>query len=81
MITLAHPAPSVTGLVLLAGSLVVLPVLGYVKLRLAGQLRSRALRGDGVLSSAGAALAAVALADLAVDRRWAGGGPTRQPRR
>jgi divalent metal cation (Fe/Co/Zn/Cd) transporter len=44
LITQAHPAPSVTGLVLLAGSLVVLPVLGYVKLRLAGQLRSRALR-------------------------------------
>jgi divalent metal cation (Fe/Co/Zn/Cd) transporter len=63
-----HPGQSVIGLVLLAGSLVVLPVLSHIKLRLAGPLRSRALRGDGVLSAAGAALAAVALAGLAVDR-------------
>lgn len=64
----AHPGQSVIGFVLLAASLVVLPVLGYIKLQLAGQLRSRALRGDGVLSAAGAALAAVALAGVAVDR-------------
>lgn len=63
----AHPGQSVPGLVLLAGSLVVLPVLARVKLRLAGQLGSRALRGDGVLSAAGAALAAVALASLAAE--------------
>jgi divalent metal cation (Fe/Co/Zn/Cd) transporter len=43
-------------------------VLGYFKLRLAGGLRSRALRGDGILSAAGAAFAAVALAGLVVDR-------------
>jgi hypothetical protein len=55
----AHPGQSVLGLVLPTESLVVLPVLGYLKLRLAGRLRSRALRGDGVLSAAGAALAAV----------------------
>jgi divalent metal cation (Fe/Co/Zn/Cd) transporter len=63
-----HPGQSTIGLVLLAGSLVALPVLGYVKLRLAGRLRSRALRGDGVLSAAGAALAATALVSMAVDR-------------
>lgn len=68
LITGAHPGQSVTGIVLLAGSLAVLPVLGYIKLRLAAPLGSRALRGDGVLSAAGAALAAVALAGLAVDR-------------
>jgi divalent metal cation (Fe/Co/Zn/Cd) transporter len=53
--------------VVLAGSVLVLPVLGYLKLRLAKQLRSRALRGDGVLSAAGAALAAVALAGTAMN--------------
>jgi divalent metal cation (Fe/Co/Zn/Cd) transporter len=58
----------VIGLVLLGGSLVVLPVLGYIKLRLARRLRSRALRGDGILSAAGAALAAAALAGLAMDQ-------------
>jgi divalent metal cation (Fe/Co/Zn/Cd) transporter len=63
-----HPAHGVTGIVLLAVSLPVLPVLGSIKLRLAAQLGSRALRGDGVLSVAGAALAAAALASLAVDR-------------
>ncbi len=68
LITGVHPGWSVTGIALLARSLVVLPVLGYLKLRLAGQLRSRALRGDGVLSAAGAALAAAALAGLALDR-------------
>ena len=68
LITGAHPGHSVAGLVLLTGSLIVLPVLGYIKLRLAGQLQSRALRGDGVLSAAGAALAAVALTGLAVER-------------
>jgi divalent metal cation (Fe/Co/Zn/Cd) transporter len=64
----AHPGQNAIGLVLLAGSLVVLPVLGYIKLQLAGRLRSRSLRGDGVLSAAGAALAATALASMAVDR-------------
>jgi divalent metal cation (Fe/Co/Zn/Cd) transporter len=68
LITGVHPGWSVTGTALLAGSLAVLPVLGYLKLQLARQLRSRALRGDGVLSAAGAALAAMALAGLALDR-------------
>jgi divalent metal cation (Fe/Co/Zn/Cd) transporter len=64
----AHPGQSVIGIVLLAGSVATLPVLGYVKLKLAARMGSRALRGDGVLSAVGAALAAVALAGLAVDR-------------
>ena len=62
----ARPGRSGVGLVVLAGSVLVLPVLGYLKLRLSEQLRSRALRGDGVLSAAMAALAAVALAGTAV---------------
>ena len=43
-----------------------LPVPGYLKLRLAKQQRGRALRGNGALSAAGAALAAVALVGTAL---------------
>lgn len=68
LITGTHPRQAVIGQALLAGSVLVLPVLGYLKLRLAAQLDSRALRGDGILSAAGAALAAAALAGLAADR-------------
>jgi divalent metal cation (Fe/Co/Zn/Cd) transporter len=46
LITGVHPGCSVTGIALLAGSLVALPVLGSIKLQLVGQLRSRALRGE-----------------------------------
>jgi divalent metal cation (Fe/Co/Zn/Cd) transporter len=45
-------------------SLLVLPPLGIMKLRLAVPLRSRALRGDGVLTIAAAALAVVTLIAL-----------------
>lgn len=68
LITRAHPRQSGPGIALLAGSAVVLPVLGWIKLRLARQLQTRALRGDGILSAAGASLAAAALAGLAADR-------------
>ena len=68
LISGAHPQPGALGIVLLAGSVTVLPVLGRIKLRLARQLHSPALRGDGVLSSAGAVLAGAALAGLAADR-------------
>lgn len=66
LIVQSRPGHSGAGLVVLAGSVLVLPGLGYLKLRLARRLRSRALRGDGVLSAAGAGLAAVALAGNAV---------------
>lgn len=68
LITTAHPRQSTLGIVLLAGSVVVLPVLGRIKLRLARHLHSLALRGDGILSAAGAVLAAAALTSLAADR-------------
>jgi divalent metal cation (Fe/Co/Zn/Cd) transporter len=63
-----HSAPtrSTAGLALTAASLLVLPVLARAKLRLSGVLRSRALRGDGVLSLAGAVLAGVTLVSLAL---------------
>ena len=64
-----HRAPehSAVGLALTGASVLVLPVLARAKLRLASPLDSAALRADGILSLAGAALAAVTLASLALD--------------
>ena len=61
-----HSAPdrSTLGLVLTAASVLVLPVLARAKLNLARPLESSALREDGVLSLAGAALAAATLLSL-----------------
>jgi divalent metal cation (Fe/Co/Zn/Cd) transporter len=61
----SHPEASVLGVTTAAGSLVFLPWLAHRKLRIAHLLHSRALRGDGILSGASAALAAVTLAALA----------------
>ena len=63
----SHPEPSAFGFGIAFASLVVLPALGVMKLRLGGQLRSPALRGDGVLTIAAAALAAVTLVALAAN--------------
>ena len=60
----ASPTRSVVGIVLTAASTLVLPVLARAKLDLAVALRSAALRGDGVLSLAGAVLAAATLVSL-----------------
>ena len=60
----AHPESSAFGLGIAAISMLVLPVLGVLKLRLAGHLGSPALRGDGVLTLAAAALAAITLIAL-----------------
>ncbi len=57
----SHPDRSAVGVALTAASVLVLPVLARAKLRLARQLDSSALRGDGVLSLAGAALAMATL--------------------
>jgi divalent metal cation (Fe/Co/Zn/Cd) transporter len=69
------PATSAAGIALTAASAVVLPVLARAKLKLAGPLRSPGLRGDGVLSLAGAALASATLlsliADVSLDWWWA----------
>lgn len=59
-----HPEASTFGLVLAVLSLVVLPWLGRQKLRVASDLTSPALRGDGVLTLAAAALAAITLTAL-----------------
>jgi divalent metal cation (Fe/Co/Zn/Cd) transporter len=64
-----HPPPdhSRVGLALTAASVLVLPLLARAKLRLAAFLQSSALRADGLLSVAGAALASVTLASLALN--------------
>jgi divalent metal cation (Fe/Co/Zn/Cd) transporter len=63
----SHPQRTVVGVTLTAASVLVLPVLARAKLRLAEQLGSSALHGDGVLSLAGAVLAAATLLSLLVD--------------
>ena len=63
----SHPQHTAVGAALTAASVVVLPILARAKLRLGRQLGSAALHGDGVLSLAGAALAAATLFSLLVD--------------
>ena len=63
----SHAEQSASGLALAGLSIVVLPWLGSRKLRVASALPSRALRGDGILTLAGAALAAITLAALVVN--------------
>jgi len=60
----SHPEHTAVGVGLTAASVLVLPVLARAKLRLAKQLGSSALHGDGVPSLAGAALAAATLTSL-----------------
>ncbi len=63
----SHPQSTSVGIVLTAASILVLPILARAKLRLATSLSSSALRGDGVLSLAGACLAAATLISLLVN--------------
>jgi divalent metal cation (Fe/Co/Zn/Cd) transporter len=63
----SHPQRTVVGVALMTASVLLLPVLARAKLRLAKQLDSPALHGDGVLSFAGAVLAAATLISLLVD--------------
>lgn len=60
----SHPESSAFGFGIAAISALVLPVLGTMKLRLAARLDSPALHGDGVLTLAAAALAAITLVAL-----------------
>lgn len=63
----SHAEESVFGVILAALSLAVLPWLGRRKLLVASALPSGALRGDGILTIAAAALAAITLAALLVN--------------
>jgi len=71
----AHPDPTLFGIAEAVASLAVLPPLAYNKYALSARLRSRALRADSLLTVSGAALAAVALTALLLDRalhwQWA----------
>jgi divalent metal cation (Fe/Co/Zn/Cd) transporter len=60
----ARAESSTVAVCIAAGSILVLPFLAVAKFRLARRLPSRALRGDGVLTAMGAALAAAALLGL-----------------
>ena len=61
------PERSTVGIALTAASALVLPILARAKLRLAAPLSSPGLRGDGVLSLAGAMLALATLLSLVAD--------------
>jgi divalent metal cation (Fe/Co/Zn/Cd) transporter len=62
-----HPQSSAVGAGIAVASLLVLPWLARAKLRVAGGLASPALRGDAILTGAGAALAAITLTALVVN--------------
>jgi divalent metal cation (Fe/Co/Zn/Cd) transporter len=63
----SRPGHSTLGMVTAGLAFVVLAPLAYGKHRVAAELRSGALRGDGTLSGIGAAIALLALAGLALD--------------
>jgi divalent metal cation (Fe/Co/Zn/Cd) transporter len=63
----SRPEPSSLGVALTGASMLVLPFLATAKLRLARRLESHALHADGVLSGAGAALAAATVMALALN--------------
>ena len=67
----SRPDSSPVSLVIVGLSILVLPPLARRKLRLAHRLGSRALRGDGVLTTIGSVLAALALVGLALNA-WLG---------
>jgi divalent metal cation (Fe/Co/Zn/Cd) transporter len=72
LLTHAASGTSIVGVSLAVLSLCLLPPLAYGKIRLAAQLNSGALRGDGVLTAVGASLAMVTLLGLLVNTwlRW-----------
>lgn len=61
LLTHAAPGTSAVGMSLAVMSVCILSPLAYRKIRLASQLSSGALRGDGVLTAVGAFLAVVTL--------------------
>lgn len=67
LVTGSHANESVLAIVVTALSLLFLPWLGRKKLDIAAALPSPALRGDGVLTLAAAALAGITLVALALD--------------
>jgi divalent metal cation (Fe/Co/Zn/Cd) transporter len=70
LFTRTHAEATLIGTALTVASLVVLPLLATIKLRVARLLPSPALRGDGVLTAAGTALAAAVLLAFGLDRAF-----------
>jgi divalent metal cation (Fe/Co/Zn/Cd) transporter len=70
LVTARHSQFSAFGLAQAVASVIVLPLLGVAKYRLASQLGSRALRADGLLTLFGATLALIALVALVVERAF-----------
>ena len=68
--TPSGPTPTTLAILLAGVSVLVLPLLAFIKLRLARKLGSTALRGDGVLSAAGASLASAALLGLVLSNAF-----------
>ena len=66
----SHPGHSTVGLLVAGLAIVVLSPLAYGKRRVAAQLDSRALRGDGTLSAIGAGIAVLALTGLLLDEAF-----------
>ncbi len=62
----SHPDATVATVALLLASVIALPVLARAKYRVSIRLRSRALRGDSILTAVAALLAVVSLTSLLV---------------
>jgi divalent metal cation (Fe/Co/Zn/Cd) transporter len=67
-----HAAPTTAGIALAAAALLVMPLLGLAKQRLAARLGSAAVAGEGTQNYLCAAQAAAVLASLAVTAAWPG---------
>ena len=68
-----HAGTTVTGIVLTAVALLVMPPLGHAKHQLAAQLGSAATAGEGTQNYLCAAQAAAVLTGLAITAAWPGG--------
>ncbi|WP_082969722.1 cation transporter [Mycobacterium sp. E3305] len=73
LLTGARPGTTVIGIALTAVALVMMPLLGWAKRRLAGHLNSRATAGEGTQNYLCAAQSAAVLLTLAVIAVWPGG--------
>ena len=62
-----EPGGTAVGVAISIASVAVLPAVAVVKFRIAARLGSRALRGDGMLTAAGAVLAVVTLLALVLN--------------
>jgi divalent metal cation (Fe/Co/Zn/Cd) transporter len=75
----AMPERSVAGILIAVAAVVVMPLLGRAKRRVAAQMGSRALRADSRQADFCAYLSAILLAGLLLHACWGGGGLTRSP--